>query len=115
MVEEYYESILHNDNLSVKEKLKTIYEQHIEIQKENDFHFKSTKEAILNDYLRCPMCEDYYKKSSFKYSVGTEIVKRCTNSLTGGYLDAYEYEDVEECFKYAICPKGHKFKVMSIY
>ena len=115
MIEKYYEAITNNEKLSAKEKLETLETLFEEIQKENKSYLKSAKENILNNYLQCPICEDYYDKSSYKYDVSTEIVKRCTNQLTGGYLDDYEYENAEECFKYAICPKGHRFKVMRIW
>ena len=113
MIEEYYESILQNDKLSAKEKLQAIDSTFDEILKESNSYYKSTKEAILKNYAECPFCEDYYEKSFFRYDVGTEIIKECTNPMDG-YLDRYEYEDREVCFKYATCPKGHKFKIMRI-
>lgn len=114
MIEEYYESILQNDKFSAKEKLQEIDITFNEILKENQSYYKSTRESILKNYIECPFCEDYYEKSFFKYEVNTEVIKECINP-TEGYLDRYEYEDREGCFKYATCPKGHKFKVMRIH
>lgn len=115
MIEKYYKEITNNEKLSAKEKLEALEILSQKLKKENDSYLKTERENILNNYTRCPMCEEYYTKSSYKYDVATEIVTRCTNQLTGGYLDDYEYEHVKECFKYATCPKGHRFQVMRIW
>jgi hypothetical protein len=69
---------------------------------------EKAKKDLVIDYLYCPNCKDYYKKSAWE--TGKRAVKRveCTNPLTGGYLDDYEYEEVTETQYYYECPKGHK-------
>lgn len=98
------EKIINNDNFSVSEKQKELdkllaeYKTKIEI----------TKNELVKDYMFCTKCRDHYKKSAWETGVRTIKRIRCTNPLTGGYLDDYEYEEVEETEMYYECPKGHK-------
>ena len=98
------ENIINNDNFSVVEKRQEL-DKLLE-----EFKTKITiiKKEITEGYMFCPKCGDYYKKSAWEAGARTIIRKRCTNLLTGGYLDDYEYEDIEETELYHECPKGHK-------
>lgn len=66
------------------------------------------KSQIIKDCRHCPTCGKYYFKR--KCHINSRRVKKtiCTNPLTGGYLDPYEYEEKKITEFCNICPEGHE-------
>lgn len=103
-LEKEIDSISMNGQLSVKNKI-----DHLGILKTRCCTI--IDEAIENlkkDFTYCPHCKEYYKNSAWetKWITRTRLV--CTNSLTGGYLDPYEYEEKTETVSVKECPRGHQ-------
>ena len=68
------------------------------------------KDQVIKDSKYCKICKKHYFKT--KCGIDSRRVKKsvCTNPLTGGYLDPYEYEEqvvTEYCWK---CPEGHEIE-----
>lgn len=104
---EQYTDIAVDDNLSVKEKIEKFEELYETLKKENIECLKSFREKVQEGYKWCPKCKDYYREQTFIYDTKEVLEEECTNRLTGGYLDPYEYRPVCHTYRYAICPKGH--------
>ena len=106
-IEKAFDIIKNDSNLSAKDKLEdytTIYDMTKIICAEK-------RREILNEYEYCKECDDYYKKKFFEDIVKEKEYQYCTNRLTGGYLDDYEYETRKDLFKYHVCPKGHENEI----
>ena len=56
------------------------------------------------DFCYCPKCRQEICLKNCKRETIIEKVNRCVNPLTGGYLDPYIYEDVEEYIVSYSCP-----------
>lgn len=104
---ERYTEIAVDGNLSVKEKIEKFEELYETLKKENIECLKSFREKVQEGYKWCPKCKDYYREQTFIYDTKEVLEEECTNRLTGGYLDPYEYRPVCHTYRYAICPKGH--------
>lgn len=66
------------------------------------------KDQVIKNSKYCPTCGKYYFKREC-HVVFRKIRKTvCTNPLTGGYLDPYEYEEQEVTEFCNICPEGHE-------
>ena len=98
-----FEEILNDDTLSIQGKLDKLDALRGQIE--------SQKKDLTQDYTYCPYCGEYYKNRA--WTSGSRTVRKsiCINSLTGGYLDDYEYEyrDVLEFYKE--CPVGHRIQM----
>lgn len=59
---------------------------------------------MSEDFYYCPTCQNeiYYKKCKVNFT--TKINEVCTNPLTGGYLDRYNYEKRKERYIEFLCP-----------
>lgn len=66
------------------------------------------KNQVIKDSRHCPTCGKYYFKK--ECHIDSRKVRKtvCTNPLTGGYLDPYEYEEQEVTEFCNICPEGHE-------
>ncbi len=66
------------------------------------------KNQVIKDSKYCETCGKYFFKSQCGI-ISREVKKSvCTNPLTGGYLDPYEYEErvvTEYCWT---CPEHHE-------
>lgn len=69
---------------------------------------RHVKSQLMEDCRYCRGCEKHYFKNELKLISREGIKTVCTNPLTGGYLDPYEYEEQkvrEFCY---MCPEGHE-------
>ncbi len=107
IIEKAFDIVKNNTDLSAKDKL----EYYIAIRDMMGVIYKEKRREILNEYEYCKECDDYYKKKFFEDVVKEKEYEYCTNRLTGGYLDDYEYETRKDLFKYRVCPKGHENEV----
>lgn len=98
------EDIHNNGNLTIAEKL----EQLNSLKLSYNELIEHTKETITKDYHYCEKCKDWYKRKAYDIGVRHRKELRCTNPLTGGYLDDYEYEEIIVEEMYHECPKGHQ-------
>lgn len=106
-IEEQYTDIAVDDNLSVKEKIEKFEELYEIIKKENAECLDTFRTKIQEGYKWCPKCKDYYRENTFELAKKEVLEEECTNQLTGGYLDPYEYRPIYNTYLYYICPKGH--------
>lgn len=97
------EEILQKDHLSIKEKIQDLRAAQRAASKDFDIAIEELKKTVR----RCQSCDDYYLLEAWKFSTREATVSRCTNPLTGGYLDRYEYETVKVLQQCYTCPKGH--------
>lgn len=63
---------------------------------------------IKSKSILCPDCAKWYYKGAFSVNSRTITRTVCSNPLTGGYLDPYEYEDAKYLQVYYECPLGHE-------
>ena len=96
--------IIEKPNLTIKEKLEELDSLLIS----SKFEIENAKRFIVKDYIYCDKCNDYYKEKAWDKKKKTITTLECTNPLTGGYLDPYEYEKVTKEVLYYECPKGHQ-------
>ena len=66
------------------------------------------KNDIIKNSRYCGVCKKYYFKKICHIDSRKVIKEVCTNPLTGGYLDPYEYEKREVTEFCNICPEGHE-------
>ena len=59
------------------------------------------------DFIYCPTCGCEFCRTKCKREVYKKIQSVCTNPLTGGYLDDYEYEERKQVYMRTICPNNH--------
>lgn len=97
------EEILNKDNLSINEKIEDLKMAKSVVNKDFDDAIDELKKSARY----CRNCREYYLLESWKFSSREITTSRCTNPLTGGYLDPYEYETVKVLQQCYLCPKGH--------
>ena len=100
------DNILNNNSLSITDKLNKLDNLMIIFKHK----IEETKNNLKRDYRYCNKCNEYYKLKAWDMGIHTVTYQKCTNPLTGGYLDDYEYEQVTEDETYFECPKGHRVK-----
>ena len=66
------------------------------------------KNQVIKNSRYCEVCKKYYFKKICHIDSRKIIEEVCTNPLTGGYLDLYEYEKREVTEFCNICPEGHE-------
>ena len=110
MLKDEYQKIKDNKDLSIKEKLEAYEKLRDKIENKNEEYYDLFSTITVEGYKYCDKCKDYYRENTFEHDLDEELESECTNPLTGGYLDAYEYRDVYRKYEYAICPKGHYIK-----
>lgn len=106
-IELFYDTIMDDDNLSAKEKLKEIDNLYDYIQNCNVEAYDRCQEKISEKFEYCDKCKDWYRKDTYQKETKEYLEEECTNPLTGGYLDDYEYRDIYRTYECHICPKGH--------
>lgn len=87
-------------NLSAQER----YEM-LEAVMEGVQHMRSD---LLKECKFCEKCKKYYFKKELHIDSRKVTKTVCTNPLSGGYLDPYEYEEREVTEFCNICPEGHE-------
>ena len=98
------EDVVNNDDLTITEK----YIKLDELVEDYKTRIEFIKQEITKGCRFCSKCGEHYKLSAWETGIRTVMKNRCKNPLTGGYLDNYEYENVEENEIYYECPRGHK-------
>ena len=66
------------------------------------------KNDVIKNSRYCEVCKKYYFKKTCHIDSRKVIKEVCTNPLTGGYLDPYEYEKREVTEFCNICPEEHE-------
>lgn len=109
-INEDIREINERNDLSIKEKLERLDQ----LKRRYALAIEHEKESLKSDYEYCRECGEYYLKKSWDDLATDETRMVCSNPLTGGYLDDYEYEAVKYKVWYRICPRGHRIEKDSI-
>lgn len=99
--------IYEDEDLTIKEKIDLCVKLRKEKYDNAEVACDVTLKAIKKGYKHCPKCDDWYRENTFEHTTKELLEEYCTNQLTGGYLEDYEYEDIYRTYAYDICPKGH--------
>jgi hypothetical protein len=104
------DEILNREDLDIKDKIYKLKDLNVEVQ----CSINTAIDELKKTARYCSHCEDYYLHRAWTFTSKETETWECTNSLTGGYLDDYEYEKKKVLRQMYACPKGHTIVVGEI-
>ena len=90
------------------EKEKLSAQQQLDMLNAAEDSIKTLKTKLMNETVYCDACKKLYFKE--ETIIDSQLIKKlvCSNPLTGGYLDPYNYTEEEVTVFCRICPKEHR-------